>query len=476
MFLKYIQNSLKGLLLVILVLSTLSCNSENDFNLKPNAFKQIKKRGKIIAISGYNAYSYFIYKGRPMGFEYELLKRFAKRLGVEVELKLSRNIEEMFELLKNREGDLIAFNLTVTSERKNKFQFTNQLNTTHQVLVQRKPKYWRRMSIDQINDSLIKTPLGLENKTVYVRKGSSYHVRLRNLNEESATNINIVVADEDLSTEDLIEKVAKGEIDYTIADDNIAKLNSEYYPILDVDTPISFPQKIAWVVNKNSSELLKELNNWIDEFKKTIDFHVIYERYYEHKIYYKNRRESKYLLKEGGKISEYDNLIRENAKIINWDWRLIASMMYQESKFDNEVNSWAGAVGLMQLLPETGSAYGAEDLLNPKQNIEAGIKYLKWLDDYLAKKIENKKERIKFVLASYNLGFGHVEDAIRLAEKYDADPTIWVGNVETYLLKKSSAEFYNDEVVRNGYCRCIETVNYVREVLQRYERYKQFIN
>ncbi len=467
-FLKYFS-------LLILFFSAASCKKQTEQKID-NSLQKIKNRGKLIAITGYNAYSYFIYRGRIMGFEYELLKEFSKKLGVDVEIKVLKNLNEMFQYLKEGKGDIIAFNLTVTNERKEKFDFTHPINITQQVLVQRKPKNWRRLTVDQINDSLIKTPLQLENKTVYVRNGSAYYTRLRNLSDENGIDMNIINADDSLSTEDLIEEVAKGKIDYTISDDNIAILNKEYFPILDVNTNISFPQKIAWAVNKNSNALLRELNKWLDIFKKQIDFHVIYERYYEHKIYYKNRRRSRYLLKEGGDISEYDNIIKKYAKKINWDWRLVAALIYQESRFDSEVKSWAGALGLMQLLPETGSAFGAKNLFDPKQNIKAGTRYLKWLDEYWKKDIKDKNERIKFVLASYNLGFGHIEDARNLAEKYGKNKNIWDNNVETSLLKKSSPKYYNDEVVKNGYCLCRETVKFVKEILQRYKRYKQFIN
>lgn len=466
---------LKYFTFLVLFFFAASCKKQPKEKIS-NSLQKIKDRGRLIAITGYNAYSYFIYRGRTMGFEYELLNKFSKRLGVGVEIKLFKDIDEMFQYLEEGKGDLIAFNLTVTKERKERFDFTHSINTTQQVLVQRKPKNWRRLTMDQINDSLIKNPLELENKTVYVRKSSAFYTRLRNLSDENGIDINIISADDSLSMEDLIEQVAKGEIDFTIADDNIAKLNKEYYSNIDVNTKISFPQKIAWAVNKNSQALLKELNKWLDDFKKQVDFHVIYQRYYDHKIYYKKRRKSGYLLKEGGDISEYDDIIKKDAKKINWDWRLIAALIYQESKFDSDVKSWAGAIGLMQLLPETGAAFGAQNLLDPKQNIEAGIRYLKWLDEYWKKEIKNKNERIKFVLASYNLGFGHIEDARNLAEKYGKNKNVWENNVEVFLLKKSSPKYYNDEVVKNGYCLCRETVKFVKDILQRYQRYKQFIN
>jgi len=453
----------------------IGCNSNIKNPSENPSIEKIKKRGKLIAITGFNAYSYFIYKGKTMGYEYELLKKLGDRLGVDVEIKISKNIEEMFELLEKGEGDLIAFNLTVTNERKQKIDFTTHLNTTHQVLVQRKPKNWRKLTLDKINDLLIKNPIDLEYKTVHVRKGSAYTARLENLSEEIGGYIDIIEDADSVSTEDLIEKVANGEIEFTVSDENVAKLNQAYYSNLDIGTHISFPQKIAWAVKKGSSDFLNELNIWIEEIKKEVDYYVIYDRYYKYRSYYKYRRNSKFFLNDGGGISKFDNLLQKYAKTIGWDWKLLASLVFQESNFKTDVKSWAGAVGLMQLLPETGKAYGAANLLDPEENIKAGVKYIKWLDKYWSKFIEDENERINFILASYNIGFGHIEDARKLSEKYGANPNVWTDNVANYLLKKSKAKYYNDEVVRNGYCNGKETFSYVKNVIQRYQRYSQFI-
>jgi membrane-bound lytic murein transglycosylase F len=452
-----------------------SCQSNFENSFQHLSIEKIKKRGKLIAITGFNAYSYFIYKGRTMGFEYEMLQRFAKRLGVDVEIKISKNINEMFELLDDGEGDLIAFNLTVTKDRLEDYDFTNYLNITNQVLVQRKPENWRRMNSDQINKSLIRNPIDLEGKVIFVRKGSAYKSRLENLSNEIGGHIEIIEAQDTVSIEDLMEKVAKGEINFTVSDDNVAALNQEFYPNLDIETQLSFPQKVAWAVRKGSTDFLQELNSWLDEIKKTNDFYVIYDRYYKYRNYYTARKRSKYFLSDSGLISPFDALIKKYADSIKWDWRLLASMIYEESNFKTDTKSWAGAIGLMQLLPETGNAHGVEDLLDPENNIKAGVNYLKWLDNFWKKHIENDTERIKFILASYNIGFGHIEDARRLAEKYGSNENIWTKNVEYYLLKKSNPNYYNDEVVKNGYSNGRETVAYVKRVMQRYERYSQFV-
>ncbi|MFQ5584095.1 MAG: transglycosylase SLT domain-containing protein, partial [Calditrichia bacterium] len=173
-------------------------------------------------------------------------------------------------------------------------------------------------------------------------------------------------------------------------------------------------------------------------------------------------------------LNEYDDIIKAFADSLDWDWRLLASQIYQESRFDPAVRSWAGAVGLMQLMPRTARKYGAVNILEPYDNILAGTNYLHWLENYWAK-IRDEQERIKFVLASYNTGFGHVEDARSLAKKYGKNPDKWEGNVREYVLKLSAKEFYNDEVVKHGYCRGEEPVRYVDEIFKRYKDYKRLI-
>ena len=161
--------------------------------------------------------------------------------------------------------------------------------------------------------------------------------------------------------------------------------------------------------------------------------------------------------------------------MLGWDWRLLTSVMYQESNFDPKVQSWAGAIGLMQLMPETAEHFGVSNVYDPNQNIKAGVKFLKYLDGQWAKTVTDSNERLKFVLASYNVGLSHVLDARNLTKKYKMNPTKWDDNVEFYLLQKSNPKYYRDAIAVAGFCRCEGPVNYVKEVLQRFEEYKVHI-
>jgi membrane-bound lytic murein transglycosylase F len=159
---------------------------------------------------------------------------------------------------------------------------------------------------------------------------------------------------------------------------------------------------------------------------------------------------------------------------LNWDWRLLASQVFQESKFHPDAHSWAGATGLLQLMPRTAKQYGVTNPLDPEDNVQGAVKFLKWLESYWQQRIPDDGERIKFVLASYNTGAGHVEDAQRLAEKYGGNSQRWE-DVSYWLLQKSTQKYSSDEVVKFGFCRGLEPVNYVTNILERFDHYKQYV-
>lgn len=435
---------------------------------------EIREEGTLRAITIFSPTSYFLYRGQPLGFEYELLQRLARHLDLKLEIVVADNMNNLFTMLNEGDGDIIAYGMTVTEPRKKIADFTRHHFESHQVLVQRKPENWRQMKIHEIKATLVTNPLDLIGKTVHVRKNSSYFQRLKNLSQEIGGEIIIDPIPGNITTGEIIKMVVDGEIDYTVADNNIAAINRTYYPILDIGTDVSFPQRIAWAVRKNSPELLKAVNKWIDGMKKQTDYYVIYNKYFENTKLYKKRIRSEFHSETGGKISRYDELIQEHANELGWDWRLLASIIYQESKFDPGATSWAGGKGLMQLMPATAEELGVSDPNDPTQSIRGGVKYLdemweRWND------ITDSVQRVKFTLASYNCGYQHVRDAQRLAEKKKADPLTWDGQVEEYLLKLTYPRYYNDKVVEYGYVRGEEPYQYVREIFERYEHYRQLI-
>ena len=438
----------------------------------PSRLETIRSTGVLKVVTDYNSTSYFIYRGQPMGYQFELLQELANYLNVKLEVTANNNLYDKFKLLNNGEVDLIAVNLTITNDRKKFLSFTEPHTKTRQVLVQRKPENWKRLSKGAFQEKILTEQLELGGKKVYVQKNSTYAKRLTNLSEEIGDSIHIVETDEGL--EQLIEKVATGEIDYTISDENVAMVNKTYYENIDISLPVSFSQNLAWAVSKDSDGLRRVVDSWLVDFKKTKRYAVLYRKYF------KNKRasqiiESSLFANNSGIISPYDVHIKEYSEAIGWDWRLVASMVYQESRFNPEAQSWAGAFGLMQLTPNTAHRFGVTHQSTVRQQIRAGVMFVKWLDN-LYYDISDEAERHRFVLGSYNIGPGHVMDARRLAEKNGKNPDVWHNNVETYLLKKSEPGYYKDPVVKYGYCRGAETYRYVNEVFERYDHYKNIVN
>ncbi len=425
---------------------------------------KIREGGEITVVTDFNSVNYFIYKGKPMGFQYELLQELSDYLGLKIDVKVNNDLKKNFDDLINGKVDLIASNLSVTKERKEIVNFTYPHSQSRQVVVQRKDKKKNAFQVIEI----IRNPIELAGKTIYVQKNSSHTARLRNLSDEIGEKINIVEVP--IETEQLIRMVAREEIDYTVADENIANVNSSYFPTLDVETVISFPQNHAWAVRKESIELKNEIDKWMVDFKKTRRFAVL-----QHK-YFRNGRQaeavkSEFYFAETGKISNFDKIIKEESLKIDWDWRLLASMIYQESRFNPDAVSWAGAFGIMQMMPFTAAKFGIDGASTPAAQIRAGVRFIHWLDLQLESYVPDKQERIKFILASYNIGMGHILDAIKLADKYGKNPQIWEDNVEYFLLKKSESKYFSDPVVRNGYARGTETYRYVRDIIYRYNHY-----
>jgi membrane-bound lytic murein transglycosylase F len=432
--------------------------------------EKIKNKGVLRATTNFNSTNYFIYRGEPMGFHLELLKQFTRHLGVELEVYVTNDLSENFScLLAEDECDVIALDLTVTRDRAKLFEFTVPHSQTRQILVQRKPDDWYNMRSSEIEDNLIRNHLDLAGKTIYVQSKSAFASRLNHLMEEIGDTIYVVEVD--MEIEQLIEKVANGEIEYTVSDEHLANVNLGFYSNIDINTPISFSQNLAWAVKKESPELLKAINEWLEEFKPTRQYANLYNKYYNNPRT-ANIARSQFHSLGGGKISAYDDYFKRYAEHFDLDWRLVASVAYQESRFNPQAVSWAGAFGVMQLMPNTAAIYNVNENSSVAENIRAGVSYLFYLNNRLKELVVDNDERMKFVLASYNVGLGHVFDARRLAEKNGKDPNVWKDNVDYYVLNKSKPKYYLDPDVRHGYCRGLEPYLYVIEVLERYEHYK----
>ena len=436
-------------------------NQQKNNNRMNRDLVQIKDSGTLVALTIYGSTTYFIYRGQEMGYQYELCKQFTQSLGLDFKMKVARNILELTAMLQSGEGDLIAYNLPVTRKRKDSLVYCGMNTINHLVLVQRKKD----------RAPLIKDVSELIGKDIYVKPGRAYE-RINHLNSELGGGIFVhKVTNDSISAEDLIAQVAQNKISYTVVDNDLAKLNQTYYSNIDIQLTVGFEQRSSWAVRKNSLQLANAANEWFKTNKTSQAYHASIKRYFELS---KTMQCSSMLSLQEGKISPYDKLFKKYATQIQWDWRLLASLAYAESNFDTAAVSWAGAKGLMQLMPATARAMGIPPgkEQNPEESIKAASKYIA-VTEKSFQMVPNKDERTKFVLAAYNAGIGHIYDAMGLAEKYGKNKQVWDNNVERFILLKSNEIYYNDPVCKNGYFRGEETYSFVRNVMQRFEYYKK---
>ena len=461
-----LQNLLISIIIITIFLFSESCkngdlNTNTIDNSKHSTYSQIKERGTLHIITNYNSTDYFIYRGKPMGFQLELMEMLAEHLDLSLEITVENNLQKGYNKLIADSADIIAIGLTVTNERSDSIRFTEHFGLTKQVLVQRKPDGWRRLSKKKLEKELIRNQIDLGKKIIYAQEKSVFVHRLKILSSEIGDTIYVVEINAE--AEEVIKMVVDQKIKYTVCDEYVALVNKKYYPELDVKTEISFPQKLAWAVNPKADTLTSKINEWLIEFKKTRKFKILYNKYFNNpksaKIF-----DSNFYFQETGKISPFDDSFKKYSQRINWDWKLLASLVFQESRFNIEAKSWAGAYGLMQLMPATASRFNVDSTSAPTENIRAGVDFIKWLDKQLIKTVKDSTERQYFILASYNIGLGHILDAKKLAEKYDKDPNIWFDNVELYLDLKSKPKYYLDPVVKYGYCRGYNATAYVKEI------------
>lgn len=228
--------------------------------------------------------------------------------------------------------------------------------------------------------------------------------------------------------------------------------------------------KLSWAAREGNTELADSIKNW---YKPEIAANVkreereLFSTQSIHRHVY-----APMLNTQAGIISNYDHLFKRYAPIARWDWRLLAAQCYQESCFDPKAYSWAGAKGLMQIMPETARHLGLaeSEVYEPEQNIYAAVRYINELNSHFTD-IRNPEERKFFILASYNGGFFHIRDAMALAKKNGKNPHKWI-HVAEYVLKLSTPEYYNDPVVKYGYMRGSETANYVSAIYSRWQKYR----
>lgn len=423
----------------------------------------IKKSGVLRMITSYSSGAYFLHRGIQVGFEYELVKEFAKKNDLALEVIIPTEEENPYDLLNSGVGDIIAANYTITEERKRIVSFTRPYNLVNQIIVVSDELGFEPESISDL--------IGIP---ITIRRNSSYYKSLKALQNEGF-EIEINLVSEDMDTETLLFQVANGTYLATVADDNIFEASSKYMLGLVKGPRISERDEIAWAIRNNNNDLETKLNQFLYQHfkydengipKRSTYLNVLRKKYYEGSLQIEDYFNPDQQSKQYGSISPYDSLIQTVANEFGLDWVMLTAIAAQESKFDPLSESWAGAVGIMQVLPRFSEI--SKDLLYiPEHNIREGARIFRdHLDHY---SYLDSTNRWQFALATYNAGMGHVADARRLSIDQNKDPNEWEPASEA-LLKLMQRRYYQN--ARYGFCRGIETVRYVKEIMNRYNTYQ----
>ena len=418
----------------------------------------LKERRRLRMITRNNAMTYFIYRGQQIGFEYELIKRFASQHNLGLEIVIPNSHAELLSYLNEGKGDVVASAMTITEERHEQAAFTLPYNEVSELVVV------------HADDDSIASLQDLARRTIHVRASSSFYTTLMAL-RDSIKGLEIAIVPDNVETEDILAGVEEGIYDLTMCDSHLLDIERAYGRRLKAALSIK-PTALGWAVRKDNSELLAALNEYIKEEKGGLFFNMMKKRYFKSTRAVARAKDS---MRVGlsGQLSPYDELIKKYASQYGQDWRLITAQMYQESKFDPEAVSWVGAQGLMQVMPSTGEQLGFTNLQEPQEGIHAGVKYMRQLINRFDHKLP-MEERIRFALASYNVGYGHLLDARRLAREMGWDPNRWFGNVEKAMRLLSQPDYY--ERARYGFCRGGQPVHYVKNIQNFYDAYVEILN
>jgi len=421
--------------------------------LKPSTLERVQKAGELRVVTRNSPATYFQDRNGETGFEYELVKRFAKSLGVDLKIEIADNLDDLFLRLKQKDGPVLAAaGLVGTPARAAQAQFSSSyLQVSPQIIYRQGQRRPRR-------------PADLQGKRIMVLKGSSHAQQLAALQTE-LPELQFEVSDE-VEVVDLLRMVDEGQIDLTLVDSNELAMNQVYFPKVRVAFDLGEPTNLSWALAAGEDDsLLKEVNAFLDQVQKNGTLQQLKDRYYGHidVLGYVGAYTFAQHLQQ--RLPRYEKAFRQEAQVQSLDWRLLAAMGYQESLWQPDATSKTGVRGLMMLTLRTAEAMAVSNRLDAAQSIRGGAKYIAKIQAQLPESIQ-EPDRTWFALAAYNVGGGHLEDARRLAEAEGLNPNKWL-DVKKMLPRLAQKQWYSK--TRYGYARGGEPVHFVANIRRYYD-------
>lgn len=409
---------------------------------------------------------FYLLRGEMMGLEYQKAVDFAQAHDLALDVEIERSLDSLLWRLEHGEIDLCITPLALSRTHLEQYAFGGIIDTASLVLVQRRSK-----------EAVVSNLSELAGKRVWTEAGGAAELRLHQIEEEIGASIEIVPSDS-LSMEELLVQMGTEEgMDFLLVDEHLGQLGVRYFPTLNADLRVSAPIKYGWALCKENSSLKEQLDSYFLPTEREGHYSRLRDQNSHLQSYIQEHAgaEERVHLTQGA-ISQYDALFQREGARLPWHWTVLAAIAYHESRFRSDVVGWSGARGLMGIMPRTGASYGAtkEQLLRPEVSVRVAVDCLLEVRKSFTN-VPNEEAQLCFTLAAYNAGLGHVQDAMRLARKYNAPDSIWNGGVREYILLKSHPEYYNDPEARFGYLRGKETANYVDDVMSRSHIYHSLL-
>lgn len=417
--------------------------------------KDVQEQGELVVLTRNAPTTWYQGRDGDAGFEYELVQSFAKQNNVTVRFKIIDNFDELLATIQKGEAHFAAAGITRTAAREERgFAFGPAYQQVQQQVVCRRsakalPKTWDDMLLRKLT----------------VIAGSSYVDALKKLKlEHSKLEWNEVT---DVSTEQLLEQAWKKEIDCTISDSNIIKISRRYYPELATTLSVTKNESLAWVVSPKWLGLVTDIEQWLRKIKANGEYAAIEEKYYGHIQLYDYVDNRSFTRRIKSRLPTYQKHFERSAEKYNLPWTLLAAQAYQESHWNPLAKSPTGVRGMMMLTLITAKSVGVESRLDPLQSIRGGAKYLSQMIRRIPKDVLGE-DRVWYALAAYNVGMGHLRDAMTLAQQQNLNANKWV-DLKTVLPLLSNKKYYKN--LKYGYARGSEPVRYV----QRIREYQQVL-
>jgi membrane-bound lytic murein transglycosylase F len=413
---------------------------------------RIQDHGELLIATRNSPTSYYEGPDGPAGLEYELVKRFAERLGVTPVFVFPQPFEEVLNSVRDGRVHMAAAGLTVTRAREKSLRFSLPYQHITEQLVYRRGST-RPRDLSELDGSL------------EVMRGTSHEERLTELRDTRYPDL-AWVASQEYENEELLYLVEEQAIDYTVADSNELALNQRYFPHIKAAFALTDPEPLAWAFARwPDGSLARAANAFMLDIKRDGTLARLLKRHYgrEERINFVDRRV--FWRHVESRLPRYLGWFQQAADTHDLDWRLLAAVGYQESHWNPRARSPTGVRGLMMLTLVTAKRVGIKNRLDPRQSIVGGARYLRMLEQSIPERIP-EPDRTWLALAGYNVGFGHLEDARILTERQGGDPDKWA-EVKQRLPLLSRKQYYSK--LKHGYARGREPVFYVDNIRSYYD-------